>query len=145
MYRIIAQPRPAGGPVATITLILADDNAAILSDLREELSEEFSIAGTAQNGAEAVRAVLIYDPDVLVLDMTMPVLNWLQVAARLREIHPRTKILFLTVEEDPEYVSAGFEAGANGYVTKRRLTSDLVHAIREVAAGRTFLSPSLQK
>ena len=131
--------------MATITVLLADDNAAILSDLREELNEEFSIAGTAGNGAEAVRAVMFYDPDVLVLDMTMPVLNGLQVAARLREIHPRTKIIFLTVDEDPEYVSAGFAAGANGYVTKRRLTSDLVHAIREVTAGRTFLSPTLQK
>ena len=131
--------------MATISVLLADNNAAVLSDLRQELGEEFRIAGTADNGGEAVRAVLLYDPDVLVLDMTMPVLNGLQVAARLREVHPRTKILFLTVHEDPEYVSAGFAAGANGYVTKRRLVSDLVHAIREVAAGRTFLSPTLQK
>jgi DNA-binding NarL/FixJ family response regulator len=131
--------------VATITVLLADDNAAILSYLREELSKEFSIAGTVENGADAVRAVQIYDPDVLVLDISMPVLNGLQVATRLREIHPQTKILFLTVDEDPEYVSAGFAAGANGYVTKRRLTSDLVNAIREVAAGRIFLSPTLRK
>lgn len=129
----------------TITVLLVDDNAAILSDLREELSKEFSIAGTAENGAEAVRAVLLYDPDVLVLDMTMPVLSGLQVAARVRETHRRTKIIFLTVQEDPEYISAGFAAGANGYVTKRRLTSDLVHAIREVVAGRTFISPTLRK
>jgi two-component system, NarL family, invasion response regulator UvrY len=131
--------------VATITVLLADDNAAILSYLREELCKEFSIAGAVENGAEAVRAVLIYDPDVLVLDISMPVLNGLQVAARLHETHSRTKILFLTVDEDPEYVSAGFAAGASGYVTKRRLTSDLVHAIREVAAGRTFLSPTLRE
>lgn len=132
--------------MSTITVCLADDNGDILSDLRDELSDDgFSIAGTAANGEEAIRAVLLLDPDVLVLDVTMPVLNGFQVASRLLEIHPRTKILFLTIHEEPEYISAGFAAGARGYVTKRRLASDLTRAIREVFAGNTFLSPTLQK
>jgi DNA-binding NarL/FixJ family response regulator len=131
--------------VATIRIFLVDDNGDMLRDLRDELSAEFEIAGSAENGEEAVREVLRLDPDILVLDITMPVINGFQVASMLRERHPRTKILFLTIHEEPEYISAAFSAGAWGYVTKRRLASDLPLAIREVFGGRNFLSPSLQK
>jgi len=131
--------------VATIRIFLVDDNGDMLRDLRDELSAEFEITGTAENGEEAVREVVRLDPDILVLDITMPVVNGLQVASMLRERHPRTKILFLTIHEEPEYISAAFSAGALGYVTKRRMASDLPLAIREVFDGRNFLSPSLQK
>ena len=131
--------------MAIIRVLLADDNGEMLTDLRDELSEEFEIAGTAENGEEAVREVLRLDPDVLVLDLNMPVMNGLQVTSLLREKHSRTKILFLTIHEEPEYISAAFCAGALAYVTKRRLGSDLRLAIREAYDGRKFLSPSLQK
>jgi DNA-binding NarL/FixJ family response regulator len=117
----------------------------MLADLQDELSDEFEIAGTAENGEEAVREVLRIDPDVLVLDLNMPGMNGLQVASLLREKHSRTKILFLTIHEEPEYISAAFSAGALAYVTKRRLASDLRLAIREVHDGRKFFSPSLHK
>ena len=127
-------------------ILLVDDNQAMLADLHEELaSDGFTIAGTAHDGEDALQLVASLDPDVLVIDITMPGLNGFQVATRLRESHPRTKILFLTIHEEPEYISAAFTTGAYGYVSKRRLNSDLAHAIREVFAGRTFLSPSLQK
>jgi len=131
--------------LATIGVVLADDNAQVLADLREELKSEFRILGTATNGEEAIREVLLHDPDVIVLDITMPLLTGLQVASRLREIHPRTKIVFLTIHEEPEYVSAGLATGALGYVTKRHLSTDLSRAIREVFEGGTFLSPILKK
>jgi DNA-binding NarL/FixJ family response regulator len=131
--------------VATIRVLLVDDNGEMLTDLRDELSAEFEIAGTADNGEEAIREVLRLDPDVIVLDVTMPVMNGLQVASSLRDLHRRTKILFLTIHEEPEYISAAFSVGACGYVTKRRLASDLALAIREVSVGRNFLSPSLHK
>ena len=131
--------------MAIIRVLLVDDNGEMLTDLRDELSDEFVIAGTAENGEEAVREVLRLDPDVLVLDLNMPVMNGLQVASLVHEKHQRTKILFLTIHEEPEYISAAFSAGACGYVTKRRLASDLPLAIREVYDGRNFLSPSLQK
>ena len=130
--------------MATIRIFLVDDNGDMLRDLREELSAEFEIAGTAENGEEAIRGVLRLDPDVLVLDLNMPVMSGLQVASLLREKQPRTKILFLTIHEEPEYISAAFCAGALAYVTKRRLGSDLRLAIREAYGGRKFLSPSLQ-
>jgi DNA-binding NarL/FixJ family response regulator len=131
--------------VAIIRVLLVDDNREMLADLQDELSDEFEIAGTAENGEEAVREVLRLDPDVLVLDLNMPGMNGLQVASLLREKHSRTKILFLTIHEEPEYISAAFSAGALSYVTKRRLASDLRLAIREAHDGRKFLSPSLQK
>lgn len=131
--------------MAKIRVLLVDDNLAMLTELHDELDAEFAIAGTAHNGEEALKAVDRLDPDVVVIDITMPGLNGLQVATRLRESHPRTKILFFTIHEEPEYISAAFTTGACGYVSKRRLISDLAHAIREVVAGRTFLSPSLEQ
>lgn len=131
--------------MAIIRVLLVDDNGEMLTDLRDELSAEFEIAGTAENGEQAVREVFRLDPDIVVLDVTMPVMNGLQVASLLREKRPGTRILFLTIHEEPEYISAAFSAGACGYVTKRRLASDLRVAIREVYDGRNFLSPSLQK
>lgn len=123
-----------------IKVFLADDQETVLAYLRDELSDKFEIAGAATNGEEAVAGVLRLDPDVLVLDITMPGISGLQVASRLRDLHPRTKILFLTMQEQPEYVSAAFSAGGRGYVTKRRIVSDLAQAIREVFEGQTFLS-----
>lgn len=131
--------------MATIRVLLADDSEAVLAELRGELGEEFEIVGTAENGEEAIQAVLRFDPDVLVLDIAMPGLNGIQASLRLRASHPRTRILFLSIHEQPEYISAAFSAGASGYVTKRRLASDLARAIREVFLGNTFLSPSLEK
>jgi len=86
-----------------------------------------------------------FDPDVVVLDIAMPILDGIQAASRVRDSQARTKILFLTIQENPEYVSAAFAAGASGYVTKLSLLSDLTHAIREVIEGRTFLSSSLRR
>ena len=86
--------------MARIRVLLVDDNADMLTNLRDELSDEFEIAGTAPDGEEAVREVFRLDPDVLVLDIAMPVMNGLQVASLLREKHPRTKILFLTIHEE---------------------------------------------
>jgi DNA-binding NarL/FixJ family response regulator len=131
--------------VARIRVLLADDNQGVLADLRGELDKDFEIVGIAENGEDAIRSALGLDPDILVLDISMPVLNGLEVASRLRETHSRTKVLFLTIYEQAEYISAAFSAGAAGYVTKRRLASDLARAIREVVQGRTFLSPSLEK
>jgi DNA-binding NarL/FixJ family response regulator len=134
-----------GITMATITVFLADDNGDMLADLRDELAGQFVISGTAANGQDAVRDVLRVSPDVLVLDITMPLLNGLQVAEQLKASNCRTKILFLTIHEEPEYISAAFSAGACGYVSKRHLACDLAQGIREVFDGRKFLSPNLQK
>ena len=133
-----------GGLVAKTRLLLADDNETVIAGLRRELGKEFEIVGAVHDGQKAVDGVRCLDPDVLVLDISMPVLDGLQAASRLRDAHCRTKIIFLTIHEEPEYISAAFSAGASGYVTKRHLT-DLMSAIGEVLQGHTFISPSLQR
>jgi DNA-binding NarL/FixJ family response regulator len=131
--------------VAKISVLLADDSETILEELHGELGSQFKIVGAVANGQDAVNAVTRLDPDVLVLDISMPIFSGIQVASCLRERHPRTKILFLSIHEQSEYISAAFSAGASGYVTKRRLVKDLAVAIREVVQGHLFLSPSLHK
>jgi DNA-binding NarL/FixJ family response regulator len=129
----------------SLRILLADDNDEILATIRQELANEFEIIGTVSNGQDAVDAVLRFDPDVVVLDIAMPLLDGIQASSRIHESNGRTKILFLTIQENTEYVSAAFAAGASGYVSKRRLLTDLGYAIHEVAEGRRFLSPSLRR
>jgi len=119
-------------------IFLADDNKALLAELCHELEGEFEIVGTATNGQDAVDAVLRLDPDVIVLDISMPLLNGIQASLLIRERHPGSKILFLTIHENGEYITAAFSTGATGYVTKRRLAADLVRAIQEVSQGHVF-------
>jgi DNA-binding NarL/FixJ family response regulator len=131
--------------VTRIRVLLADDHEDFLRQLRGELDPEFEVVGTAENGEAAINAIGRLDPDVLVIDISMPILDGLQAAARLRDTQCRTKIIFLTIHEQSDYVSAAFAAGATGYVTKRHVGSDLVSAIREVFRGHTFISPSLHR
>jgi DNA-binding NarL/FixJ family response regulator len=128
-----------------LRILLADDNDEILGAIRQELAQELEIIGTVSNGQDAVDAVLLFDPDVVVLDIAMPILNAIQASSRIHECNVRRTILILTIQENNEYVSAAFAAGVSGYVTKRRLLTDLGYAIRQVAEGHMFLSPSFSK
>ena len=131
--------------MARTRILLAEDNDALLAELCRELKDEFEIVGTASNGQDAVDGVLRLDPDVVVLDITMPLLNGIEASLLIREGQPRAKILFLTIHESDEYISAAFSAGASGYVTKRKITSDLAYGIQEVSQGNLFVSPSLSR
>lgn len=126
-----------------IRVLLADDNAAILDRVRSVLGEEFDIVGTANNGRDALEEVRRLDPDVLVLDISMPGLNGLQTAHELKSAHNRTKVVFLTVHEDPDFVAAAFFAGASAYVVKSDVTTDLVPAIRDAMEGRKYISQAI--
>jgi DNA-binding NarL/FixJ family response regulator len=130
--------------MAKTRLLLADDSETMLAGLRQQLGAEFEIVGAVTDGEQAVSAVQRLDPDMLILDISMPVLDGLQAASRLKDADCRTMVIFLTIQEQPEYVSAAFSVGASGYVAKRHL-ADLIPAIREVLRGHTFVSPSLQK
>jgi DNA-binding NarL/FixJ family response regulator len=135
------QPRVA--LKAKIRVLLADDHETILARLRALLGKDFEIVGAVNNGRDAVAEVLRLDPDVLVIDISMPVLDGLQAVTRLSSAHRRTKFVFLTVHEDEDFVAAAFSAGASGYVIKSHVTTDLVPAIREALQGRTFVSQML--
>jgi len=107
------------------------------------LSKEFDVVGAVTNGQDAVEEVHRLDPDVLVIDISMPILNGLQAASQLQSTKCRTKVVFLTVHEDQDFVAAAFSVGASGYVTKSHVTTDLVPAIRDAIEGRTYISQSI--
>ena len=123
-------------------VLLADDHETVLARVREILGEDFNVVGSVNNGRDAVAEVQRLDPEVLVIDISMPVLNGLQTVSQLRSTDHRSKVVFLTVHEDQDYVDAALSAGASGYVTKARVETDLIPAIREVLEGRTYISPS---
>ncbi len=127
-------------PLAKIRVVLADDHQALLARVRRLLAEEYEVVGVVANGSQAVEAVLTLNPDVLVIDISMPVLDGLQAARQLQKAHCRTKVVFLTIHEDHDFVAAAFSAGAVGYVTKTCLSTDLVPAILGAMQGRTFVS-----
>lgn len=123
-----------------IRVVLADDHQALVESVRRVLADEVEVLRVAENGSDAVDAVLTLDPDILVIDISMPVLDGLQAARQLRKANCRTKILFLTIHEDQDFVAAALSAGAAGYVTKARLSTDLIPAILEVMQGHAFVS-----
>jgi len=126
-----------------IRVLLADDHEEVLARVRVILGEEFDIVNAVNNGRDAIEETERLDPDVLVIDISMPILNGLQAASKLRETNLRTKIVFLTVHEDPDFVAAALAAGASAYVTKEDVTTDLLPAIYEVLQGGTYISQSI--
>ncbi len=108
------------------------------------LGPEFEIVGEAQNGQALVEAALKLKPDVIVTDISMPILNGIEAAKRLREAGGTSKIVFMTALSDPDLISTCMATGALGYVVKGRLARDLEPAIREAVAGRIFISPALK-
>ena len=132
------------GPLSKTRVLLADDYRPLLESVLGLLRPEFEIVGEAQNGQALVEAALKLKPDVIVTDISMPILNGIEAAKRLREAGSSSKIVFLTVLSGPESIVTCMATGALGYVTKARLATDLEPAIREVVAGRIFISPALK-
>lgn len=129
--------------MAKIRVVLADDHTAVLTKVRGVLSQEFEVIAEVENGQKAVDAVLLLDPDVLVIDISMPVLDGLQAAGRLQKAGSRAKIIFLTIHEDHDFVTAALSAGASGYVTKLHVANDLIPAIRSALQGQIFVSQTV--
>jgi DNA-binding NarL/FixJ family response regulator len=129
--------------VAKIRVVLADDNLEMVAMIRHTLGEEFEVASSVGDGRQAVEAVHTLNPDVLIIDFSMPVLNGLEAAKQLQIANCRAKVIFLTIYEGPDFLDAAFSAGATGYVTKARLSIDLIPALHEAMLGHTFVSGSL--
>ena len=124
-------------------LLLADDHEEFLAVEARLLEPEFEVVATARDGQTALEEAARLGPDVLILDLAMPVLDGLETTRRLRAAGSGMKIVLLTVHVDPDYARAGLAAGASGYVAKSRLASDLVPALRATLDGRSFVSPSI--
>ncbi len=123
-------------------IVLADDNRTMLFSLARSLGNwgEVEVVGYALNGAEAVESVLRLQPDIVILDIVMPVLDGIQAARKLREADSPVRIIFLTAIEDSSTREAAMEAGGQAYVSKFQLITDLPQAIMAVMQGATFLS-----
>ncbi|MBI4498458.1 MAG: response regulator transcription factor [Chloroflexi bacterium] len=128
-------------------LLLADDHALFREGLRLllEQSGEFTVVGEAANGKEALEQVAHLRPDVLVIDISMPVMDGLAAARALRASTTPPTILFLTVHDTDNYFFSALEAGASGYVLKDAVGADLVTALRVVRSGGVYLSPAVAR
>jgi DNA-binding NarL/FixJ family response regulator len=122
-------------------VLLVDDNEAMLVRSAAVLKRCCVVVGSARDGLAALEAARTLKPDVIVLDISMPGMNGLEVAARLREAGSTAAVVFLTVDDDEDIILAAKAAGAIGYVVKARLFFDLMPAVQEAWAGRPFLSP----
>jgi DNA-binding NarL/FixJ family response regulator len=129
--------------VKKIRIFLADDHPAMLEKITDLLEGAYEIVGTAPDGQTALNEVPRQRPDLLLMDISMPVMSGIDAAENLIRKHTDTKIIFLTVHDDPDFVQAALATGAAGYVIKSHMATDLFPAIREVLAGHRFISPCI--
>jgi two-component system response regulator NreC len=131
----------------SIRLMLVDDHDIVRTGLRSylETQEGIQVVAEADSGAEAIRKAQQASPDLVVMDIAMPVMDGLEATRRLKAILPECKVLALTVHEDKQYLFEMLLAGASGYVTKQVAADELVTAIRCIAAGEVYLQPALAR
>ena len=122
-------------------LIIADDHVMFAQGLESLLHDEFELLGTAGNGEELVEATLRLEPDVILVDISMPVLNGFDAVRRIKASGSDTRIIFLTMHDDATLLSEAFRCGASGYILKQAAGEELVNAIKEVAHGNNYVSP----
>ena len=128
------------------SILLADDHALIRQGLKALLERQgCRIVGEAANGQEALRSVENTQPDIAILDISMPILNGIDAARELKKSAPKTKVILLTQHDEDQYVTDALRAGVKGYVLKSQAADDLVHAIREVSKGSVYLSPKISR
>ena len=125
------------------SVVLADDHEDFLATAVRHLEPHFDVLKAVSNGEALLDQAAKLEPDIVVLDISMPVLNGIEAARRLRAAGSPARIIFLTMHADPDFVRAALATGALGYVVKSRLVSDLLLSIREALAGRRFVSPCI--
>src|SRR5438270_10761061 len=126
------------------TIILADDHPVVRQGIRILLEREnFEIVGEAVNGIEAIQLAQKYQPDIVVVDMAMPVINGITAVPQIRDVSPRSKVVLLTMYTEEHHVLQALRAGVKACVTKTQAVEHLISAIREVCAGCGWLSPSV--
>lgn len=124
-------------------VLLADDHQIILHALKGILESEFQVVDTAANGVELIEKAEALRPDILVVDVSMPLLGGIEAVKQLRKKLGDLKVVFLTMHSDLVFGAKAMEAGAKGYVLKHATPSELLLAVREAAQGRTFVSPAI--
>ena len=124
--------------MARARILVADDHEEIRNEIVQLLRRKFEVLEAVGDGPEFLEAVDRLKPDVCVLDISMPKMSGIEAAQRIKETDSQTKIVFLTLHDDSDFRAAALETGAEGYVTKARMGKELLVAVKEVLAGRTF-------
>ena len=130
-----------------VKIVIADDHTVVRIGLRTLLEKEadFQVIGEASDGTQTINFVKLLDPDVVILDMIMPGINGIEITRQIKKISPHTQIIILSMHANEAYVLETLKKGASGYVLKDSTGNDLVKAVREVIAGRRYLSPPLSE
>ena len=126
-------------------ILIADDHALVAEALHKLLQADFDVIGIVHDGRCLVQTAQELRPDVILVDIGMPLLNGMQAAQRIKRILPAVKLVYVTINQDPELVVEAFRRGASGYLPKTSAGSELVIAIRTVLKGEIYLSPLLTK
>lgn len=144
MMRISGRSLPLiGGPAVPRRVLVADDNQGVCDQVSRVLGDALQIVGVAHNGRAAVQLAASLCPDLIMLDISMPVMDGIQAARQLLAADPQTRIIFLTASEEPEMARLCLGLGAVGYVAKSRMARDLLLAVEHVMEGRSFVSCSV--
>jgi DNA-binding NarL/FixJ family response regulator len=131
--------------VKKLRLLLADDHTILLEGLKALLAPEFDVVATSADGRAVLEAAERHQPDLILLDISMPGLNGIGAARRLKQSNPGAKLIILTMHSDLSFVSAAFEAGVSGYVLKQSAATELVAALHDVDRGRRYISSLIRK
>jgi DNA-binding NarL/FixJ family response regulator len=126
-------------------VLMADDHSLILAGLRKLVEGECEVVGTVEDGRALVEAAQKLRPDLILLDISMPLLNGLEATRQLTKLVPESKVIILTMHASPTYATEAFQAGASGYLLKRSAASELNQAIQSVLQGRQYLTPLITK
>jgi DNA-binding NarL/FixJ family response regulator len=126
-------------------ILIADDHSLVAELCKKLLEAEFDVVGTVSEGRALVRAAANLKPDVIVADIAMPVLNGIDAGQQVKEMCPAVKVIYLTMNHDPEVAAEAFRRGASGYLLKTCAASELVVAVRDVLRGKTYLSQALSR
>ena len=126
-------------------IILADDHTLMLDALKNLLEPEFEVVGIFPDGLALVEGAPALNPDVVVLDIGMPNMNGLLAGQRLKQLMPRVKLIYLTMNHDPDVAAEAFRLGASGYLVKNSAASELVRALRETLRGGSYVTPLMTK
>ena len=126
-------------------VLLADDHSLVLEGFRRILDDQCDLVGMVEDGRALLEVAQRVQPDIVILDVSMPLLNGIDAATQLKKSHPSIKVIFVTMHADADYVRSAFEAGASGYLLKRSAVDELEQAIRAVWAGHTYITPLIAK
>jgi DNA-binding NarL/FixJ family response regulator len=129
------------------TVLLADDHTIVRQGLAKLLEGEsdLRVVGEAENGREAVRQVEKLKPEIVVMDIAMPLLNGIEATRQIKKISPKTKVIILSMHSHDRYISELFSLGASGYLLKDSTGTDIIQAINAALKGNTYLSPSISR